>query len=309
MVLYASRETHNSVGRAVELLGLGREALRLLPVDSELRLDLGALERAIAEDRRGGRLPFAVVGNAGTVNTGAIDDLEALAALARREGLHFHVDGAIGALAALSPHLRERLRGMEAADSLAFDPHKWGHFPIEVGCILVRDAAAHRAAFAATADYLARLQGGIAARTERFADFGPELSRGFKALKVWMGMKAFGADLLGRLIEQNVAQARFLAERVAENEELELLAPAPLNIVCFRYRGRGEAGDLDALNRALLVELQESGLAVPSGTVLEGRFALRVCITNHRTRREDLVLLLDEVLRRGRALADRPAAV
>jgi glutamate/tyrosine decarboxylase-like PLP-dependent enzyme len=303
MVLYASGETHSSVAKAVELLGLGSDALRLVPVDAEYRIDLRALELALAEDRRAGAQPFALVGNVGTVNTGAIDDLHAMAALARRESLHFHVDGAIGALAALSPELRPLLRGLEEADSLAFDPHKWGHFPIEAGYVLVRDGAAHRAAFAATADYLARHDGGLAARSERFADLGPQLSRGFKALKVWMGLKATGADRLGRLIRQNVDQAQALAEQVDRNDELERLAPAPLNIVCFRYRGRSAVRDLDALNRALLVELQESGVCAPSGTLLGGRFALRVCITNHRTRREDLRLLQDEVVRRGRALA------
>jgi glutamate/tyrosine decarboxylase-like PLP-dependent enzyme len=195
---------------------------------------------------------------------------------------------------------------MEEADSLAFDPHKWGHFPYEAGCVLVRDAEAHRAAFAASADYLARLEGGIAGREDRFADRGPQLSRGFKALKIWMGLKAVGADRLGRSMLQNVEQARYLAERVVENAELEPLAPVPLNIVCFRYRGSGEPLDLDALNRALLVDLQESGVAVPSGTVLKGSFAIRVCLNNHRTRCEDLALFVQEVLRRGRALASKP---
>jgi glutamate/tyrosine decarboxylase-like PLP-dependent enzyme len=213
------------------------------------------------------------------------------------------VDGAIGALAAFSPELRGRLKGMEEADSVAFDPHKWGHLPYEAGCVIVRDAEAHRATFAASADYLARLEGGLAGRAERFADRGPQLSRGFKALKIGMGLKAVGTDRLGRLMLQNVEQARSLAERVARNDELELLAPAPLNIVCFRYRGSGASSHLDALNRALLVDLQESGVAVPSGTVLEGRFAIRVCLNNHRTRREDLALFLQEVVRRGRALA------
>lgn len=180
-----------------------------------------------------------------------------------------------GRLQADPPPERAALEAEETLDPRdweAFDPHKWGYFPIEVGCILVRDAAAHRATFAATADYLARLEGGIAARTERFADYGPELSRGFKALKVWMGMKAYGADLLGRLIRQNVEQARFLAERVARSEELELLAPASLNIVCFRYRGRSEAGDLDALNRALLVdEVRRRGHALAGRVEGQGR--------------------------------------
>jgi glutamate/tyrosine decarboxylase-like PLP-dependent enzyme len=308
MTLYASLEVHNSVGRAVELLGLGLESLRLVPVDAEYRMDVAALEAAILADRRDGRLPFAVVGSAGTVNTGAIDDLPALAALARREALHFHVDGAIGALAALSPELRGRLRGMELADSIAFDAHKWGHFPYEAGCVLVRDPERLRGAFAATAAYLARAEGGITARGERFADRGPQLSRGFRALKLWMGLKAEGTLRMGRAIRQNVEQARYLAERVQERPELELLAPAPLNIVCFRYRGTRPGLDLDGLNRALLVEIQESGVAVPSATTLGGRYALRVCITNHRTRRSDLDFFLAETLRRGQAREDQHVA-
>ena len=303
MTVYASSEVHSSVPKTMELLGLGRDALRLVAVDSEYRIDLADLERKVQEDRRAGALPIALVGSAGTVNTGAIDDLTALAAFARRERLHFHVDGAIGALAALSPELRPLLRGMEEADSLAFDPHKWGHFPYEAGCVLVRDPAAHRAALSTAAAYTAPLHGGLASRNERFADRGPQLSRGFKALKVWMGMKAAGTDRLGRLIRQNVEQAVHLAALVRKEGELELLAEGPLNIVCFRYRATGAVKDLDGLNRAVLVELQESGVAVPSGTVLGGRFAIRVCINNHRTRRDDLQLLVKEVVQRGRALA------
>jgi glutamate/tyrosine decarboxylase-like PLP-dependent enzyme len=191
---------------------------------------------------------------------------------------------------------------MERADSLAFDPHKWGYFPIEVGCVLVRHREGHRAAFATTAAYLASGEGGIAARTDRFADLGVQLSRGFKALKVWMGLKAEGTEKLGRLIQQNIEQAAHLAARVRETPALELLAPAPLNIVCFRYRGEG-GSDLDRINKAILVRLHESGVAAPSYTVLEGRYALRVCITNHRTRREDLDLLVREVLRLGKEIA------
>jgi glutamate/tyrosine decarboxylase-like PLP-dependent enzyme len=191
---------------------------------------------------------------------------------------------------------------MEEADSLAFDPHKWGHFPIEAGCVLVRDADAHRAAFANTAAYISPQKGGLASRTERFADRGPQLSRGFKALKIWMGLKSAGADRLGRLMRQNVEQARHLAGLVRSHGELELVATGPLNLVCFRYRGPDGRGDLNALNQALLVGLQESGVAMPSNTVLEGRYAIRVCINNHRTRREDLAVLVDEVVRRGRAL-------
>jgi glutamate/tyrosine decarboxylase-like PLP-dependent enzyme len=299
MVLYASREVHSSVKKAAELLGLGSDALRLVPVDPGYEIDPAALRAAIASDRAAGLQPFCVVGTAGTVNTGAIDDLSALADLCAREGLWLHVDGAIGALAAFAPGLRSRLAGLERADSLAFDPHKWAYFPIEVGCVLVRPGEGLRAAFATTADYLVRTEGGLAGRKDRFADLGLQLTRGFKALKVWMGLKAEGTAKLGRLIQQNVDQAAYLAARVRETSELELLAPVPLNVVCFRYRGRGD-GDLDQLNRAILVELHESGLAVPSPTLLEGRYALRVCITNHRTRRADLDALVEAVLRLGR---------
>jgi len=301
MTLFASRETHNSVLKAVGLLGLGRDALRLLPVDREYRIDLAALRAAIAADREAGLEPFAVVGNAGTVNTGATDDLAALADIAEAEDLWLHVDGAFGALAALAPALRPRLAGMERADSLAFDLHKWGYFPYGVGCTLVRDAAGHKDAFTAAADYLSAVGGGVAGRTDRYADRGPELSRGFRALKVWMGLKAEGTDKLGRLIQQNVDQAAHLAARIDGTPELERLAPAPLNVVCFRYTG-ARTGDLDALNRSLLVRLHEDGIAVPSHTMLGGRFALRVAIVNHRTRREDLDLLLRETVRLGREL-------
>jgi aromatic-L-amino-acid/L-tryptophan decarboxylase len=302
MVLYASVEVHSSVKKAAELLGLGSDALRLVPVDTDYRLDLSALRDTIEADRKAGLEPFAAVGTAGMVNTGAIDDLSRLADLCKEQKLWLHVDGAFAALAALSPRLRARLEGMERADSLAFDPHKWGYFPIEVGCVLVRRPEAQRAAFATAAAYLAPGEGGVAGRHDRFADRGMQLSRGFKALKVWMGLKAEGTAKIGRLIEQNVDQAAYLAARVRETGELELLAPAPLNIVCFRYRGDGQ-GDLDRLNKTILVRLHESGVAVPSYTVLGGRYALRVCITNHRTRTSDLDLLVREVARLGKELA------
>jgi len=304
LTFYASAETHSSVVKAVELLGLGRRALRRLPTDASFRLDVEALRAAIREDRAAGRRPCSVVANAGTVNTGATDDVERLADLAAAEDLWLHVDGAFGAFAALAPSLRDGVRGLERADSLAFDLHKWGHFPIEAGCVLVRRDADQLESFRTAADYLSLTNGGVSGRTRRFAEYGPQLSRGFRALKVWMGLKEQGVARLGRLVEQNVAQARALAERVDREPELERLAPAPLNIVCFRYRGAETDPDrLDALNGRLLVRLQESGVAVPSHTRIGGRFAIRVCITNHRTRREDLSLAVEKILELGRALA------
>jgi len=303
MVLYASRETHSSNIKAVELLGLGSDALRLLPVDEEYRVDVQALESAIAADRAAGLQPFCVIGHAGTVNTGAFDDLEALADLCRREGLWLHVDGAFGALAHLSPDLRHLPRGMQRADSLAFDLHKWMYLPYEIGVALVRSEDAHRRAFSLTPDYLEHSDRGLHAGTW-LSDYGLQLSRGFKALKAWMTIRSQGIGVFRHLIQQNVDQAAYLAALVDESPELERLAPAPLNIVCFRYNnGNLSEQALNTLNRELLIRIHEGGIAVPSYTTLDGRYALRVAITNHRSRREDFDLLVETTLRLGKQIA------
>jgi glutamate/tyrosine decarboxylase-like PLP-dependent enzyme len=299
MKVYASTETHACVQRALEVLGLGAAALESLPVGPDRRVLVDAMAEAIARDRREGKLPLAIVGNAGTVATGAIDDLQALADLAERERIWFHVDGAIGAVARISPGLRPRLEGLERADSVAFDLHKWLYVPYECACVLVRDAESHRRAFVHDASYVAPLERGPASRGHRYSDHGIQLSRGFRALKVWMTMKTYGVDKLARLIEQNVAQARHLAARIDAEPCLERETSSDLNIVCFRWRGS------DDRNRELLFRIQESGFAVPSHVVLDGRFWLRVCIVNHRTTRADLDAFVDEVLRVGRA--PRPA--
>jgi len=305
LTVYCSTETHSSVHRAVELLGLGSRALRLIPVDAEYRIDIDALRTTIARDRAAGMRPIAVVGNAGTVNTGAIDNLEALATLARAEGAWLHVDGAFGALAALSPALRPRVVGLDRADSIAFDLHKWGYQPFEVGCTLVRDANAHRAAFAVTASYLSALDRGPAAAGMPWADLGIQLTRGFRALKVWMAFKTHGVRRIAELIEQNVAQAQHLVGLVDGNPHLELAAPAPLNVVCFRFIAPGvDDARLNTLNQEILVRIQERGLAMPSHTLLAGRFALRCAIVNHRTRREDLDFLARTVVETGLALVE-----
>lgn len=306
LVLYASSETHNSVDKAVRLLGLGQRALRAIPVDADFRIELGALGAAIAEDRAAGRRPFCVVGNAGTVNTGAIDDLAALAALCKAEGLWFHLDGAFGALAVLSERLRPLLAGMEAADSIAFDLHKWMYLPYDVGCVLVRDPEAHRRPFTTRASYLSRLPRGAAPNDHDPGSLGPELSREFRGLKVWLLLKEHGIAKFARLIEQNVAQAKHLAGLVHRHSELELLAPVPLNIVCLRYCGsqdsglRDEGERVNELNREILMRIQERGIAVPSGTTLHGKFAIRVAITNHRTVTADLDLFAEKVVEIGR---------
>ena len=303
LLVYASTETHSSVRKAVELLGLGNQALRRIPVGPDYTIDVTALRQAIAADRSAGHRPICVVGNAGTVNTGATDDLPALADLCRDEGLWLHVDGAFGALAALAPSLRPLVRGIEQADSVAFDLHKWMYLPYEVGCTLVRDQVAHRATFNVSPAYLASFDRGIAAGGFPFAERGVQLSRGFRALKVWMSLKAHGVEAFARLIEQNVQQAAHLVRLIAAHPRLELLAPAPLNVVCFRYTAPGlDNTALNAVNQEILLRIQESGLAVPSHTDLGGRFAIRVAITNHRSRREDFDLLAKAVVETGDAL-------
>ncbi|HWO88711.1 MAG TPA: aminotransferase class V-fold PLP-dependent enzyme [Gemmatimonadales bacterium] len=301
--LYASTETHSSVEKAIGLLGLGRKAIRKVPVDRDFRIDVTVLRRLMAEDRAAGLRPAVVIGNAGTVNTGAVDDLAALAELCAAEGAWFHVDGAFGALAALAPSLRPLLKGMERADSIAFDLHKWLHVPYDCGCVLIRDRAAHEAPFHGSASYLEPLERGAAAGPNDFSRLGPELSRRFRALKVWLLLKAHGADAYGALIEQNCAQARYLAERLRATGVCELLAPVSLNVVCFRYAPADHPEErLDTLNRDLLIALQERGIAVPSATRIHGRFALRVAITNHRSTRADFDALVDGVMWVGKEL-------
>jgi glutamate/tyrosine decarboxylase-like PLP-dependent enzyme len=210
------------------------------------------------------------------------------------------VDGAFGALATLDPTRHELLKGMQRADSLAFDLHKWMYMPYDIGCTLVRSAAAHKTAFAAEASYLHKFDGGVAKSEIMFADYGPQLSRSFRALKAWMNLKAYGVEKFARLIAQNVRQAEHLAAQVTANPKLELLAPVPLNVVNFRYRAAGfDESALNALNERILIALQERGIAVPSSTLLKGRFALRVAITNHRSRLDDFDALVTATIALG----------
>jgi glutamate/tyrosine decarboxylase-like PLP-dependent enzyme len=303
MVLYASSETHSSLQKAVELLGLGSDSLRKIPVNECLQIDLKALKAAIQKDRQRGYLPFCVVGAAGTTNTGAIDDLNALADICQEEGLWFHVDGAFGAWAAITPRSKHLVSGMERADSLAFDLHKWMNLPYAIGCILVRSEADHRHAFSLTPTYLAHGEGQrgfTGVDTPWVSDYSYELSRGFPALKAWMTIKETGLRKYGRIIQQNIDQAQYLASLVESEPNLELALPVSLNVVCFRYVCSGlDDGMLDDLNKQIEIELQEQGIAVPSTVVINGSRYLHVAITNHRSRREDFDLLVREVVRLG----------
>jgi aromatic-L-amino-acid decarboxylase len=295
LTAYVSAAAHGCIRQAMELAGFGNAALRLIPTDKAHRIDLAALRAAIAADRASGATPFFLVGNAGTVDIGTIDDLAALASLAHDERLWFHIDGALGALAMLSPQLKPLFAGIERADSIAFDFHKWGQIPYDAGFILVRDGETHRAAFASPAAYLRREVRGLAGGSPWPCDFGPDLSRGFRALKTWFTLKTYGADRIGAEIARSCGLARYLAERVAAEPRLELLAPVALNIVCFRFR----AADPDRINAGIVAELHESGIAAPSTTMIEGRLAIRACLINHRTQPADIDTLLAAVLDLG----------
>lgn len=306
---YGSDQLHSCHRKAMEVLGLGNQALRRIATDSALRIDLSALRAAIAEDRAAGFQPACVIGTAGTVNTGAIDDFRALALLAAEEELWFHVDGCIGALIAIAPENAARVEGIEKADSVALDPHKWLHAPFEAGCVLVRDASAHRRAFTVTPEYLESTARGLASG-EWLHEYGLQTSRGFKALKIWMSLKEHGVEKFGRLIDQNIAQARYLSALIEAAPRLELVAPTSINIVCFRYRPAGMVGaTLKALNTEIMLRLQEEGLAAVSDTTVHGEHCLRAAINNHRTRRDDLQALVRETIRIGDEIASKSAAI
>jgi aromatic-L-amino-acid decarboxylase len=306
---YGSDQVHSCHRKAMEALGLGNQALRRIPTEVGLRIDLRALRTAIAEDRAAGLRPACVIATAGTVNTGAIDDLQALAALAAQEDLWLHVDGCIGALIAVAPVNAYRVAGIEKADSVALDPHKWLHAPFEAGCALVRDASAHRDAFAVTPEYLETTPRGLASG-QWLHDYGLQTTRGFQALKVWMALKEHGAEKFGRLIDQNISQGRYLATLIEAEPHLELVAPPNINIICYRYRPDWIDRDgLKALNTEIMLRLQEEGIAAISDTTVHGEHCLRVAINNHRTRRDDLELLVHETIRLGNEIVRARAAI
>lgn len=294
---YASDQVHSCHQKALETLGLGSKALVEVPSDRRQRMRLDLLEAAIAEDRKNGFQPACVIGTAGTTNTGAIDDLSALAGLCDREGLWFHVDGCIGGVLRLSPDHAHLVAGIERADSVAIDPHKWLHAPFEAGAVLIRDPEAHFATFEMHGAYLQLQERGMIAG-KFLADYGLELSRGFRALKIWMALKEQGAAKFGRLISQDIGHARYMARQIEAHPRLELVAPVDLNIVCFRVVAKDEEA-AKALNTEIMLRLQERGLAIPSDTTVQGRHGLRCAFNNHRTRRADIDGFLADVLRLG----------
>jgi aromatic-L-amino-acid decarboxylase len=308
MIVYGSTETHNCMIKAAGIIGLGTEHFRKIPVDHRYRIRTDVLLQTIITDKQAGLFPFCIIGNAGTVNTGAIDDLSELAVIARNEGLWFHIDGAFGAIPTLLPEFADQLSGLREADSLAFDYHKWFYVNYEVGCVLIKDALAHRDAFVSPVNYLSHHERGLSAGPDPLSNYGMELSRGFKALKVWMLLKEHGINKYARMIRRNIAQARYLGLQISQNKDLELLAEISLNIVCYRYNpGNLDEVDLNELNKEILMRLHEEGIAAPSYTLLNGKYAIRVAICNHRSRNEDFDILVSHTIRIGHGLAPSQA--
>ncbi|MFT3890691.1 MAG: pyridoxal-dependent decarboxylase [Anaerolineales bacterium] len=301
LMVYASEEVHSCVQKSVELLGMGKVSLCKIPVKDDYTLDVELLKQSIAADRKAGHRPICVVGTAGTINTGSVDDLNALADLCDKEDLWFHVDGAIGAVAILAENVKPQLKGIERADSVALDLHKWMHIPFEAGCAIVRSEKAHRGTFSLTPEYLAHETRGLAAGHIWFSDYGLQLSRQFRALKVWMSIKEHGLDRFGRMIARNVDQAHYFGGLVEKDPNLELLAPIGMDIVCFRFNPGGlDEFKLNDVNKEILFRLHEQGIAAPSYTTLGERYCLRIAIANHRSTNEDFDLLAREVLRIGK---------
>jgi len=304
LIYYASTEAHSSVKKAIELLGLGAKSLHLIPVRDDFTIDVGALKAAIDSDRKAGHLPACIVATAGTVNTGAIDPLEVLADLAHEEDMWLHTDAAFGGFSKLSNQSRDRVKGLERADSLAFDLHKWLYVQYDCGCVLIQGDKPHRETFSVVPSYLLPAERGLASGPLNFSEYGVQLSRSFRALRPWMALKTEGADRYGEQIEQNIQQAKYLNDKIVADAQLELLAPTALNIVNFRYVGTpNSALDLDKLNAEILLLIQERGIAAPSSTILNGHFSIRVAICNHRSRRSDFDALVDGVISIGAELA------
>ena len=307
--VYASEEVHHSIAKAAALLGIGRDNVRMIGVDERYKINLDALVATIEEDRAVGRLPICVVANAGTVATGAFDPLARISEIARRYNLWLHVDAAYGGFAALAPTARPFFASIARADSVALDPHKWLYLPVDCGCILYRDPETARTTFAHEAEYT-RVIGQGADEAFAFWDYGPELSRRFRALKVWMLLKGVGLRVLGDAIEKDLACARHFEKLVNESNDFEMLAPVELSIFCFRHlpanlksaltrspqREKIET-QLDAHNERLLLALQRDGSSYLSNARLRGRFALRGCVMNYRTTLRDMEILLDDLRR------------
>ncbi|HKO63092.1 MAG TPA: pyridoxal-dependent decarboxylase, partial [Pyrinomonadaceae bacterium] len=306
MTIYASDQVHMSIPKAADILGLGRDQVRIVESDKNFRLDPGPLRERIEADRQHGLRPFCVVASSGTVNTGAIDPLNEVADIAKEFDLWFHVDGAYGALGALDETKRALFSGLPRADSVSLDPHKWLYVPLDSGCLLFRDEATARAAFSFDeADYI-RVHEQDEYESFAFWNYGPELSRRFRALKIWVTLRYYGARRIAAAISEDMVLAAYMAESVERAEDFELLAPVELSICCFRYAPpglrTGPDTDLDELNSRIMNLVQRGGRAYLSSATLKGKFALRACITNFRTTRADIDATLEIIREAGKQI-------
>ena len=308
LTLYASSQVHDVNTRAADMLGLGRDAVRLVPCDDQFRMRADLLRATIARDLRTGHVPVAVIATAGTVSTGAIDPLDEIADLCAEHGLWLHVDGAYGGVAALTDSLRPLFHGIERADSVALDPHKWLYTPHSGGVIVVRDMKSLANAFAIEPSYVYDDKSSTGRGVDLYA-LGPQFSRGFHALKIWVSLLAHGWSAYQRRIAHDVALARYLYERVVAHPLLQPVGPAPvLSIACFRYVPAELCNDpaaepyLNRLNEILMTELQLDGSVFPSNAILDGRFAIRACIVNFRTEAVEVDRLIEQAIEKGEAI-------
>ena len=303
LVYYSSTETHSCIRKAIELLGLGSKSLRLIPTNDDFTVNLQLLKSAIKKDRDNGLLPACIIANVGTVNTGAIDPLIELASIAKEEGLWLHADGAFGAIAKFAKNSSNLVAGLELADSIAFDLHKWMYIQYDCGCVLIKSGHPHKETFSVIPPYIKNFDRGLASGPINFSEHGVQLSRSFKALRAWMALKIEGNDKYSELIEQNIDQAKYLTKLINKNNSLELLSPTSLNIVNFRFKNpRLDDAQLNEINSEILMKLHESGNSAPSSALLDGNFSLRVAICNHRSRRSDFDDLVKDVINIGNQL-------
>ena len=300
LMYYSSSETHSCIRKAIELLGLGSQSLKLIPINPDYTINLNLLQKAIQKDRQNGLIPACIIANVGTVNTGAIDPLDELSIIAKKEKLWMHADGAFGAIAKLSKKSKKLVAGLEKADSIAFDLHKWMYIQYDCGCTLIRGNAPHKETFSVIPPYIKKFDRGLASGPINFSEYGVQLSRSFKALRAWMALKIEGADRFGEQVEQNITQAKYLTELIDTKEKLELMAPTSLNIVNFRFNDTHiKNDDINDFNAEILMRLHESGSSAPSSALLDGNFSIRVAITNHRSRKEDFEDLVSDIIKIG----------
>jgi Glutamate decarboxylase and related PLP-dependent proteins len=302
LTVYGSSETHNCLIKGIETIGIGRNNFRQVPVTKDYIINIDALIKVIDEDLKSGFTPFCIIGNLGTVNTGAIDPISELVSIAHKYGIWLHIDGAIGSVLKFLPEYEHQLKDLQQADSISLDFHKWMYINYEVGCVLIKDREIYKKAFVTPANYLMHHDKGLSSGPDPFSNYGMELSRGFKALKVWMNFKHYGLNNYRALIRQNLNQAEYLISLIKGNTNLELLA-GNLNIVCFRFNPQGQSQEfLNLLNKEILIQLQVKGIAAPSYTVLNGNYCIRVANTNHRSKKSDFGLLIDQTLDIGNKL-------